>query len=432
MVPDWITAPEAANRLGIKQATLYAYVSRGMLARRREAGNRASLFDAAEVDRLARRGRSRRGTASGRFLMETGVTQIAGSALLYRGHDVIDLAARHGFEDVAALLWTGQLPVGQAGSWQAFPEGLAVGRAAQAVLPSATLPFERLQVIVPAMAATDRFRLHLDPSAVIVAGKSLIAGLTEALPRARPAAEPEVTETGAQAAGSIAAKLAAKLCLRSAPPGLARILDSALVLIADHELAGSTLAARVAASMRADPYAVVAAALGAMGGTLHGGAALSAEDMLATASSPDDVPRLVADVLRRGNRLPGFGNFVYENQDPRADALLKLLRGCAPGSSQLAVALAVIDETRGRGLPAPNVEFALAVLARVAGMARGSGEAIFAIGRTAGWLAHALEEYERNSPIRPRGLYTSRPGLASRGLTARQTSRTVSMPPPPG
>lgn len=407
-MPDWITAPEAANRLGIKQATLYAYVSRGMLTRRREAGNRASLFDAAEVDRLARRGRSGRGTASGRFLMETGVTQIAGSSLRYRGHDVIDLAARHGFEDVAALLWTGQLQAGQAGSWQAFPEALAVGRAAQAVLPSATLPFERLQVIVPAMAATDQFRLHLDPSAVIVAGKSLIAGLTEALPPARPAADTEATETGAQA-GSIAARLTAKLCLRPSPPGLARVLDSALVLIADHELAGSTLAARVAASMRADPYAVVASALGAMGGTLHGGAALSAEDMLATASSPGDVPRLVADVLRRGNRLPGFGNFVYENQDPRADALLKLLRGYAPGSSQLAVALAVIDETRGRGLPAPNVEFALAALARVADMARGSGEAIFAIGRTAGWLAHALEEYERNRPIRPRGLYTSRP-----------------------
>jgi citrate synthase len=354
---------------------------------------------------------SRRRTVSEHFIGwsgETGVTQIAGSALRYRGHDVIDLAARHGFEDVAALLWTGQLPVGQAGSWQAFPEALAVGRAAQPVLPSATLPFERLQVIVPAMAATDQFRLHLDPSAVIVAGKSLIAGLTEALPRARPAADAEATETGAQAA-SIATRLAAKLCLRSAPPGLARILDSALVLIADHELAGSTLAARVAASMRADPYAVVAAALGATGGALHGGAALSAEDMLATASAPGDVPRLVADVLRRGNRLPGFGNFVYENQDPRADALLKLLRGYAPGSSQLAVALAVIDETRGRGLPAPNVEFALAVLARVAGMARGSGEAIFAIGRTAGWLAHALEEYERNSPIRPRGRYTSRP-----------------------
>ena len=408
-MPDWITAPEAANRLGIKQASLYAYVSRGMLARRREAGNRASLFDADEVDRLARKSRSRRGSASGRFLVETGVTQIAGSSLRYRGHDVIDLAARRGFEDIAALLWTGRLPVGpEQGSWQAFSEALAVARAAQAVLPAATLPFERLQVIVPAMAATDQFRLHLDPSAVIVAGKSLIAGLTEALPGARPVSDTALTDTGGQAA-SIAARLAAKLCLRSAPPALVRVLDSALVLIADHELSGSTMAARVAASMRADPYAVVATALGAMGGALHGGAALSAEDMLATAASPRDVSRLVADVLRRGDRLPGFGNFVYENQDPRADLLLKLLRGYAPGSSQLAVALAVIDETRGRGLPPPNVEFALAVLARVAGMARGSGEAIFAIGRTAGWLAHALEEYERNSPIRPRGLYTSRP-----------------------
>ena len=108
------------------------------------------------------------------------------------------------------------------------------------------------------------------------------------------------------------------------------MLNAALVLLADHELAASTLAARVAASMRADPYAVVATGLGAMGGALHGGAALGAELMLGSASSPADAPRVVGDLLRRGEKLPGFGHFVYKDGDPRANLLLRLISEFAP------------------------------------------------------------------------------------------------------
>jgi citrate synthase len=176
--------------------------------------------------------------------------------------------------------------------------------------------------------------------------------------------------------------------------------------VADHELAASTLAARVAASMRADPYAVVSTGLGAMTGALHGGAALGAEIMLGAADSPADAPRVVGDVLRRGEKLPGFGHFVYRDGDPRANLLLRLIEELAPDSERLAVASAVTAEARRRALPNPNIEFALAVLVGVAGMIRGAGEAMFAIGRTAGWLAHAMEEYERNIPIRPRCVYT--------------------------
>ena len=189
------------------------------------------------------------------------------------------------------------------------------------------------------------------------------------------------------------------------PAGLEAVLNVAMVLLADHELAASTLAARVAASMRADPYAVVATGLGAMGGALHGGAALGAELMLASAESPEEVPRVVGDLLRRGERLPGFGHFVYKDGDPRANLLLQVVQAYAADSPRLAVASAVVAEVRRRSLPEPNIEFALAVLAAVAGMVRGAGEAIFAVSRTAGWIAHALEEYDRNIPIRPRGVY---------------------------
>ena len=421
---DWIGAAEAAERLGIKQASLYAYVSRGVLSRRREADGRASMFAADEVDELARKGRPRRAAGPAELVIESELTEITSKTQRYRGYDATDLALRCSFEDVAMLLWTGSLPEAAepspgspggldtdaaAGDWQATAEALAVGRAAQAALPAGTLPLERLQVIVPALAATDQFRLHLDRPAVVAAGKALIAGLTGALPPALPPAAalpPEPAAAGV--AGPIAARLATRLCTAPVPAGLIRVINAALVLLADHELAASTIAARVAASMRADPYAVVATGLGAMGGALHGGAALGAELMLGGATSAADAPRVVGDLLRRGEKLPGFGHFVYTDGDPRANLLLQLIAEYAPGSPQLAVALAVTDEARRRALPEPNIEFALAVLAGVAGMIRGAGEAIFAVGRTAGWLAHALEEYERNIPIRPRGIYTGR------------------------
>ncbi len=405
-VTEWIGAAEAADRLGIKPASLYAYVSRGVLTRRRDADGRTSKFDADEVAELAQKGRPRRRPAGSELVIESSVTEITDGSLRYRGLDATDLARRRSFEDVAMLLWTGSLPDdGGTDSprsdleWQATSEALAAGSAAQAALPAGTLPLERLQVIVPALAATDQFRLHLDQPAVVAAGKSLIAGMAGALPAPQP--------LGAQAGpGSIADRLGARLCPAPVPAGLTEVLSVALVLLADHELAASTLAARVAASVRADPYAVVATGLGAMGGALHGGAALGAELMLGAAASPAEVPRVVGDLLRRGERLPGFGHFVYKDGDPRANMLLQITAEFAAGSPRLAVAAAVTEEVRRRALPEPNIEFALAVLADVAGMVRGAGEAIFAIARTAGWLAHALEEYERNIPIRPRGVYT--------------------------
>ncbi len=127
--------------------------------------------------------------------------------------------------------------------------------------------------------------------------------------------------------------------------------------------------------MRADPYAVVATGLGAVGGSLHGGASFGAEMMLRAAGQPADAARVVGDLL-----------------------LFELIRAAAPESERLAVADAVIAEASRRALPEPNIDFALATLAVVAGMTPGSGEAMFAVARAAGRLAHALEEYARNTP----------------------------------
>jgi citrate synthase len=421
---DFLTAAEAAQRLGVKPATLYAYVSRGVLTRSPAADGRASLFSTDEVERLARRGRPRRPAGAVDITVESAITELTADSLRYRGLDVMRLAVSRTFEEVAGLLWTGDFP--SAGEpWQARPAALAAGRAAQAALPAGALPLERLQVIVPAMAATDPLRLQLDQSAVVAAGRNIIAGMVDCLPPAGPSpdaaglgtATPDAASRGASppdaaSAGPIARRLWGRLCDRRASPGLLRATSAALVLLADHELAASTLAARAAASVRADPYAVVGTGLGAVSGALHGGASLGAEALMAAASGPDDVPRVVAELLRRGEKVPGFGHFVYRGGDPRATVLLGLVRRAAPKSGQLAVADAVLAEVRHKSLPEPNIDFALATLARVAGMARGAGEAMFAVARTAGWVAHALEAYDGPGPLRPRAVYTGRPAVS--------------------
>jgi citrate synthase len=398
---EWIGAAEAAERLGIKPASLYAYVSRGVLARRQAPGGRGSLYDAREIARLARKGRPRRAPAGAELVIETAVTELTADHLRYRGHDVMELATRRSFEEVALLLWGGD-PDAEPGGWQATPAALAVGTAAQAALPPRILPLERLQVIVPALAATDPLRLQLEQPAVIAAGRALIAGMVDCL----PPADGVPRAPGAQPPGSIAERLTRALSPGEPPPGLARVVQTALVLLADHELAASTLAARVAASVRADPYAVVATGLGAVGGALHGGASLAAETMLGLAAEPADAPRVVGDLLRRGQRIMGFGHFAYPAGDPRSVLLMRVLREYAPASPRLAVASAVLAEARRRALPEPNVDFTVAALTSVAGLVPGAGEAIFAVARAAGWIAHALEEYDRHAPIRPRGVYT--------------------------
>ena len=395
---DYLTAAEAARRLGVKPATLYAYVSRGVLSRVRAPDGRTSLFGAEEVEQLARRGRPRRPAGVADITVESAITEITGDSLRFRGLDATRLAVSRTFEEVAELLWTGEFRSERA-PWRARPAALAAARAAQAALPAGTLPLERLQVIVPAMAATDPLRLQLDRPAVIAAGRNIIAGMVDCLPAA------VTTDPGEAVAG----RLWSRLCDRRPTPGLMRALSAALVLLADHELAASTLAARAAASVRADPYAVVGTGLGAVSGALHGGASLGAETLMAAASGPEDVPRVVAELLRRGEKVPGFGHFVYRGGDPRAILLLDLVRRAAPKSGQLAVADAVFAEVRHKSLPEPNIDFAIATLVRVAGMVRGAGEAIFAVARTAGWIAHALEAYSGPGPLRPRAVYTGRP-----------------------
>jgi citrate synthase len=406
-----LSTAEAAARLGVKPATLYAYVSRGLLGRERSAHGRTSTFDPDEVDRLARPGRARRGRRpSAELVVSSALTAIDHGLPWYRGLAVPELARTRGFEEVAEWLWTGRFP-DPAPTWQASQPALDAGRRAQAALPPAALPLERIQVIAAALAAGDELRLELHPAAVTAAGRSLIAGLVDCLPRLAPRSPgPGQGRRGRRASGPALDPIAVRLWGGLSPlepeAGLVGAVDAALVLLADHELAASTVAARVAASVRADPYAVASAGLAVVSGTLHGGASLGIEDLLDEIDRADQAATVVGARLRRGERLRGFGHRLYPDGDPRAAALLARLRAAAGGSPRMQVVESLLDAAARRGLPDPNVDLALAALAHVAGMTRGAAEAIFATARTAGWIAHALEEYERNTPIRPRALYT--------------------------
>jgi len=391
----YITAKEAAALLGVKEATLYAYVSRGLI--RSEAisdAPRQRLYLAEDVQTLAARKEQRRDPAKvardalhwGTPMLESALTLITENTLYYRGYDAIQLARAHTFEAVAALLWTGSLE--QAEQLFANKPLLAsrMWSSADAHLPT----LQRLQV---ALAATDDLRAYdFHPEAIAQTGARILWLM------AAVAASADTLDT------TIAGTLA-----QAWQPGTAALLNAALVLCADHELNTSAFTARVVASVEASPYAVVLAGLTALDGFKHGGQTKQATAFLREAAEPSRVRLVIAERLRRGERLPGFGHRLYPNSDPRAVALLSLLAEAYPTSPALALAHTVIREATAVTSGAPTIDFVLAVLEHTLHLPYGAGLTLFAIGRTAGWIGHALEQYQGQRLIRPRARYIGVP-----------------------
>lgn len=390
-----IGTQEAARLLGVKPATVYAYVSRGQLTSRREAVGRGSSFDAAEVEALARRSRREAAAPAGDLAVRTSLTLIEPDRYFFRGVDAVELASRYAYEEVAEWLWTGSLPHGA--RFTAPPEVLAAARRAVAALPEHSGPVDRLRVAVAAAAVADPLRFDLSEEAVLGSARCLIPTLVGALPELGPA-QP--------AGGPLARQLWSRLTPREPDEQALRVLDLALGLLVDHDLAASTLAVRVAASARAHPYAAVSAGLGALEGPLHGAAGRLAHRMLAEVLERGGAAPVVADHLRAGRRVPGLGHRLYRGEDPRATALFARLDGLAQAGPALAAAREVAAVMARQGGLHANVDLALAVLTVSCGMAAEAGETVFAVARTAGWIAHALEEYqERPLRMRPSGQY---------------------------
>jgi citrate synthase len=400
--PPELSASEAARLLGVKLPTLYAYVSRGLLRSLPARSGRARRYLRSDVEALRERGPSVRAAAGalrwGEPILESSITAMTPAGPAYRGKLASELA-RDGtsFEAAAELLWTGALPAAPV-VWEVTPCPELDG--ALPLLPADAPHAAVFPVLVAARAARDAGRFDTTPEGVLPRARGLIrllaAGL--ALPRApararRAARAPRIAEVVARA-----------FALEPAPRTLAAI-DAFLILLADHELNASTFAARITASTHADVYAVVQSGLATLSGPLHGATSDRFEALLDEVGAPELAERAVQERARRGERIPGFGHAFYGPAgDARARALLELAweREKAP---EVAIANAVIGAMERARKPPPNVDSAAVVLRAALGMPRGAVAGLFAVGRSAGWVAHALEQVATGHLLRPRARY---------------------------
>ena len=393
---DYLTTEQVARLLGVKVATVYAYVSRGRVTSARIDGVDGSVFAVEEIDDVVagRRGRAPAGVVE---RIHTRITLLQDDRLYYRGRDVAELARRSHFEDVANLLWDRDV------EWDHPPVAAGVRRAIRTAGGPDARGLDLIRLTVDVLGARDPGRHRREPSAVAETAARIVGGCLDVLdPRgARPRSGPRP--------GSVAARLWPCLTDEAPSARTVALLDAALILLADHDLAAGTVAARVAASARGSVYAVLGAGLGAFDGPVHGGATTLAHRFLATAI--DDPSTALAEQDYLGSPIPGTGHIVYRHSDPRAEVLVEMVRRSGGGDRRV---MGAVDEIR-RQLPDGvfvNSDFALAALALRHRMRPDAAETIFALARMIGWTAHALEEYgERHLRFRPEGVYTGvRPG----------------------
>ncbi len=418
MPSPFLTMAQAAERLGVTRATLYAYVSRGRLRSEPTPGDaRASRLRRDEVEALCARRELRQrpeqaaqqGLHWGAPVLESALTLIERGRLYYRGHDVLDLARDHSVETVAALLWLDRPQ--DAAALFARPARLAVEVEAQrqAARLAGLSPIERCQAVLPLLGARDPASYDLRPAAVAASGARILSACV-----------------GLAGATWGDAALAQRLAQGWATRGgrLTAALRAALILCADHELNVSAFTARCVASAAASPYDVVGAGLAALKGGRHGGYTRRVEALFDEVGRPARAREVLGGRLRRGEDLPGFGHPLYPDGDPRATRLIEIARALAPRSAALALADALrlgAHETTG---DAPTLDFGLVALARALRLPADAPLTLFALGRTIGWLAHAIEQYAGQRLIRPRARYVGpAPDLASVAPGARGEER---------
>jgi len=382
MMERMLSTEEAARRLGVKVPTLYAYVSRGLLESHPDAARRGSLFDLGEIEALAARSRGGRQTATRLATITTAVTQLdQRRGPIYRGRPATDLALTSRFEDVAELLWQSEGP----GDWTAPDLGVC----------PLTATLDRMRWALVLCGATDPLRSDLRPFAVAHAARRATAALTGVVGPAPP---------GEESGASIAERLAARLAPSAGAVPTAAV-NAALILMADHELATSTMAVRVAASVRSDPYDALLAGLATLAGPLHGAASQGAYELLVKVER-DGASRALNEILHRHETLPGFGHKVYKEGDPRFAALWDLARPLL-SDKRRSLFLEILERAAADGVPLANCDLALAALSWGTGMPPDAGRTIFTVARIAGWTAHYQEELmERPLRFRTRAVYS--------------------------
>jgi len=389
-----VTAREAADRLGIKLDTLYAYVSRGLLQSVTVPGSRERRYRAEDVERFRSSRGERGGPARAEALMPvigSSICLIEDGQLYYRGHDAVRLAETATLEDIADLLWGGEF-VRDAPTPALHRKRGREDRHGGKGPVDARLPLgliERCQVRLAMLAADDLAALDLSRAGVIRTGQAILSALIVAVGDDGSSSQP------------VHRRLAALWRLDDTG---ADLLRRCLVLLADHELNASTFVARCVASTAATPYAVVSAALSALSGRRHGGASARAEALLHEIAERGEPMAVMAARLARDEIIPGLGHPLYPEGDPRAQALLGAAAvGLASARQSIESAGAAARTLIGQH---PNIDFALATVTTALGLPVGAALSLFVVGRTVGWIAHAIEQYETGLLIRPRARYT--------------------------
>ena len=381
MTDAWLDGSAVVARLAIKPQTLYAYVSRGRIeARPDPADPRKSLYRADDVSRLLERksaGRKPADVARGAIswgepVLASAITDVAGGRLYYRGADAAALAERLTLEETALLLW---------------------GCEDAAVFAREPGPRVRLRgsfparafAVLAARAGGEPPALGRGPAALWREGAGLMADLAGALGEG---VDPGPLHLGLARAWGLGEEEA-------------DLVRRALVLLADHELNASTFAARVAASTGASLSASVLAGLAALSGPHHGGVSARIAALIEDAGR-DGPEAAVRAYIARGDAPPGFAQRPYPAGDPRAKALLSAFRPDAEMTRLMVAGEALTGQP-------PNIDMALAALTRRPGLAPDAAFALFALGRSVGWIAHAIEQLESGGLIRPRARYVGPP-----------------------
>lgn len=398
---SYLSAAEAAEELGISLPTLYSYVSRGLLRSEfADPARRTRRYHAADVQRLKARQEMRRDPQKvvdtalhwGTPMLSSALTLIEGGRCYYRGQDVVELERQCSVEEVAALFWTGEKQRASALFAPSLPPLSEPVQRVAKVLGTVT-PLERCQALLPLLAADDLAGYDFRPEPMASTAARILRRLA-------------LTATGQerlQAGEGIAALLQRSLAPERAEA--TALLSAALILCADHELNVSSFTARCVASAGSPPYAVVSAGLAALQGSKHGGVSARVEALFQETCRPEQARRTLAQRIRRGEAVPGFGHPLYPQGDPRGRLLLERVQSACPQAPGTLLALTLREAAQTAAFEPPNIDFALVTLCAALELPSGTALLLFALGRTIGWLAHAIEEYQNDQLIRPRAHY---------------------------
>ena len=337
-----------------------------------------------------------------------------GAGLTYRGYDIHDLAKHASFEEVAYLLHYGHLPT--EAELTAFRNVLKASRGLPGALrrslesiPAGTHPMDVLRTGCSVLG-------NLEPERDVAGQRDAANRLLAAFPSMmlywhRFHADGQRIETGTDE-NSVAGHFLH--LLHDAPPGEMhrKMLDTSLILYAEHEFNASTFTARVIAATRSDFHSAIAGAIGALRGPLHGGANEAAMELIDAFDTPQAAERGVLEMLRRKELVMGFGHRVYTRSDPR-NALNKQmsrrLAGEAGDTRLYRVSEAIERVMWEQKRLFANADFYSASMYRFMGIPTYLFTPIFVCSRITGWSAHVFEQRADNKLIRPGAEYIGSP-----------------------